>query len=183
MTIIGMDPGMSGAIAFLSESGELIGVEDMPIFTRIRRVGGKDQKKNHVNVHVLGDMVRQHVADGSSAIIELVGPMPRDGAMQAFQFGFGAGALHGVCGALGLSIRTATPQAWKKHFGLLKADKGASRHLATRRFPARADLFKRVKDDGRAEAVLIALYYFEARITPERFDAMTAGDGPESLVF
>lgn len=158
MTIISIDPGMSGAIATLADDGSLIEVTDMPVFAVVKRVGGKDRTKNHVNVHELGNVLARAGAD--EAVIELVGPMPRDGSMQAFQFGFGVGAIHGACGALGLRIETVTPQKWKKHFGLT-ADKGQARQLATRRFPAHADLFKRVKDDGRAEAALIALYHFE----------------------
>lgn len=163
--IIGMDPGMSGAIAILSDDGDLLTVTDMPVFAVVKRVGGKDRTKNHINVHDLGNILRPYAEHGATVAIEQVGPMPRDGAMQAFQFGFGAGALHGACGALGFGIVTVTPQRWKKHFGLT-SDKGGSRQLATRRFPAHADLFKRVKDDGRAEAVLVALYHHETRHAP-----------------
>lgn len=159
--IIGMDPGMSGAIAVISDTGELIGVHDMPTFAVVKKVAGKDRTKNHINVHELGALLRPH--QGSFAMIEHVQGIQGDGAMQAFQFGFGAGALHGACGALGFEMDTVTPQKWKKHFGLINGTKGASRQIATRRFPAHADLFKRVKDDGRAEAVLIALYHHETR--------------------
>src|SRR5690606_4249828 len=141
-TIIGCDPGVHGAIAILSDTGELISVEDMPVFAVVKRVGGKDRTKNHINVHALGNMLRPHMASQVAALIEHVGPMPRDGAMQAFQFGFATGALHGAFGALGFGIETVTPPKWKKHFGLT-SDKGGSRQLATRRFPAHADLFKR----------------------------------------
>lgn len=160
MTFIGCDPGVHGAIAILSDAGELISVEDMPVFAVVKRVKGKDRTKNHVNVHDLGNMLRPQMASSVSAVIEHVGPMPNDGAMQAFQFGFATGALHGALGVLGFGLETVTPQKWKKHFGLT-SDKGGSRQLATRRFPAHADLFKRVKDDGRAEAALIALYALE----------------------
>lgn len=160
--IIGMDPGMSGAIAIISGAGELVSVTDMPTFAVVKRVGGKDRTKNHINVHDLGNVLRPMIDFGATAVIEYVGARPTDGSAQAFQFGFGAGALHGACGALGFGIETVTPQKWKKHFGLT-ADKGGSRQLATRRFPAHADLFKRVKDDGRAEAVLVALYHHETR--------------------
>ena len=157
--VTGIDPGMSGAIAFLAADGSLIDVVDMPVFAVTKRVGGKDRTKNHINVHSLGSLIRAHDT-AALTVIEHVGPMPRDGAMQAFQFGFGAGAIHGACGALGMRIETVTPQKWKKHFGLT-ADKEQARQLATRRFPAHADRFKRKLDAGRAEACLIALYHFE----------------------
>lgn len=160
MAIIGMDPGMTGAIAIMADDGALLDVVDMPVFEVVKRVGGKNRTKRHVNVHELGDTLAR--AGAATAIIEQVGPMPRDGSMQAFQFGFGAGALHGACGALGLAIETVTPQAWKKHFKLT-ADKEQARQLVVRRFPAHADRFKRKLDAGRAEAVLIALYLVETR--------------------
>lgn len=157
---IGVDPGMSGAIAFLAEDGSLIDVVDMPVFAVIKRVGGKDKTKNHINVHDLGNLLRPNLE--GEAVIEQVGARPADGAMQAFQFGFGAGTIHGACGALQMRIETVTPQKWKKHFGLT-ADKEQSRQLATRRFPGQAHLFKRKMDSGRAEAALIALYHHETR--------------------
>lgn len=157
--ITGIDPGMSGAIAFLAAEGSLIDVVDMPVFAVTKRVGGKDRTKNHINTHDLGDVLRSHGAE-STAVVELVGARPTDGSSQAFQFGFSAGAIHGACGALGLRIETVTPQKWKKHFGLT-ADKEEARQLATRRFPGMAHLFKRKMDAGRAEAALIALYHHE----------------------
>lgn len=165
---IGMDPGMSGAIAVLSADGDLLEVVDMPTFAIVKRVAGKDRTKNHINVHELGGLLRKY--PGAFAIIEQVGAMPKDGAMQSFQFGFGTGALHGACGALAFEMDTVSPQRWKKHFGLINGTKGASRQIATRRFPSHADLFKRVKDDGRAEAVLIALYHHETRSAPAAAD-------------
>lgn len=160
MHVIGMDPGMTGAIAVLALDGELAQVFDMPVFAVERRAGGKTKTKRHVNVHELGTILQAY--PGSVAVIEQVGPMPRDGSMQAFQFGFGAGALHGAAGALQLRIETATPQAWKKHFRI-GADKDQARQFATRRWPAQASLFKRKLDAGRAEAALIGLYLLETR--------------------
>lgn len=157
---VGVDPGMSGAIAFLAVDGSLIDVVDMPVFVVTKKVGGKARNKSHINVHDLGDLLRPH--SGCEAIIEQVGARREDGSSQAFQFGFGAGAVHGAVGALQMPIETVTPQKWKKHFGLT-ADKEQARQLATRRFPARADLFRRKMDAGRAEAALIALYHHEIR--------------------
>ena len=157
--VTGIDPGMSGAIAFLAADGSLMDVVDMPVFAVTKRVAGKDRKKSHINVHELASVIDKH-GTGAQAVIELVGARQGDGVSQAFQFGFSAGAVHGACGALGMRIETVTPQKWKKHFGLA-ADKEQARQLATRRFPAQADKFKRKMDAGRAEACLIALYHFE----------------------
>jgi hypothetical protein len=158
MRTVGVDPGMSGAIAVVSPLGELLNVFDMPVFAVTKRVSGKDRKRNHINVHDLGHILAPYAFE--RVVIEHVGPQPSDGAMQAFQFGFGTGALHGVAGAHSMQIETVTPQKWKKHFGI-SADKNEARQLATRRWPQSAELFKRVKDAGRAEAALIALYVIE----------------------
>jgi crossover junction endodeoxyribonuclease RuvC len=56
-----------------------------------------------------------------------------------------------------LPMTLVTPAKWKSYLGLNK-DKGLSRSLASQRWPAQADLFKRVKDDGRSEACLLALF-------------------------
>jgi crossover junction endodeoxyribonuclease RuvC len=160
MRVIGCDPGMSGAIAVLSPDGSLLSLHDMPVFAVVRRVGGKDRIRRHVNVHELGGLLQPYV--GERAVIELVSAQPTDGAIQAFQFGFSAGALHGAVGALGMRLETVRPQEWKKHFGL-PADKNAARQLATRRWPVFAEKFKRVADAGRAEAALIGLYAIETQ--------------------
>jgi crossover junction endodeoxyribonuclease RuvC len=77
-----------------------------------------------------------------------------------FRFGETYGATQMAVAAHGMVMQYVPPTTWKKHFKLSR-DKGVSRGLATQRFPDCADLFKRVKDDGRAEAALIALYGLE----------------------
>jgi len=167
LNVIGMDPGVHGAIAVLSAEGNLLSVVDMPIFEIKKMVRGKETTRRKVNVHGVGSILRE--AGQSRAVIEDVNAMPNDGAMQAFIFGFSAGALHGAVGALNLQLATVRPQPWKKHFGL-SADKNAARQVATRRWPEFADQFKRVKDAGRAEAALIGLHSIETS------NAATAAD-------
>jgi crossover junction endodeoxyribonuclease RuvC len=147
-SIIGIDPGVSGAIAFVSEDGELQQVFDMPVF--------KIKGKSKLDVHQLGTILRQ--AGEGRAVIELVGAMPGQGVTSMFTFGFATGALHGAVGALSMPLETVTPQKWKAHFRLGK-DKDEARQLATRKWPHGP--FSRVKDAGRAEAALIALYAIE----------------------
>jgi len=79
------------------------------------------------------------------------------GVRSAFNFGCGYGQLLGVLGALGVRHESVTPSTWKRWFKLSR-DKEESRAKAIQLFPQRAELFKRRKDDGRAEAALIALY-------------------------
>lgn len=142
-TIIGIDPGFSGAIAILSDT---LAVHDMPT------VPAAKGRTELAHPSVL-DLLR---VDGE-VWIERVNAMPGQGVSSSFRFGQGFGALEMACAANRLPIRYVTPSVWKKYFGLSKV-KGASRSLAMQRFPGQAHLFQRVKDDGRAEAALIALY-------------------------
>src|ERR1700735_2442275 len=92
------------------------------------------------------------------AYIEDVGPMPREGSVGAFSFGRGGGVLEGAIAALGIPYSFIRPAEWKRIVGIKSgANKDASRSLAIRTWPAQARQFARVKDDGRADACLIAL--------------------------
>lgn len=145
---LGIDPGVSGAVAVVNDAGELVQVVDMPVF----KIGGKSK----IDVHQLGDILAR--AGGDKAVVELVGAMPGQGVTSMFTFGFATGAVHGAIGALGLPLDTVTPQKWKAHFRLSK-DKDEARQLATRKWPHGP--FARKMDAGRAEAALIALYAVE----------------------
>lgn len=151
--VIGIDPGITGAIALVSDDGVFVACWDMPVF----RIKGKSK----IDVHQLGGILRAANYDQPSAMIELVGAMPGQGVSSMFTFGFATGTLHGAVGALSIPLDTVTPAKWKAHFGLSK-DKDAARQLATRKWPHGP--FSRVKDAGRAEAALIALYAIETNI-------------------
>ncbi len=146
--IIGIDPGFSGAIALLSSAGTLE-VWDMPIVADLK---GRPVLNLYELYKLLSPKAKKTVA-----VLEQVASRPGQSAPSTFRFGQGYGALEMGLAAHQIEKRTVTPAKWKKHFGLSK-DKGASRGLAIERFPKHADLFKRVKDDGRAEAALLALY-------------------------
>ncbi len=144
MTVImGIDPGISGAIAFYHTVVSRVAVADMPVVGR------------EVNAAELARMIRINQPD--FAVLESVHSMPRDGGASAFSFGRNYGDVRGVIGALGVRLYFVTPQKWKKHFSLT-SDKEQSRLRAIRMFPAVAESFKLKKHDGRAEAALIALY-------------------------
>jgi crossover junction endodeoxyribonuclease RuvC len=152
-TILGIDPGLSGAIACVI-NGELLAVEDMPTFSEIR--GRKTI--NTVNANAVASIMREFALanlETPTVVIERVHATPQMGVTSAFSFGDGYGVLRGVTAALGYPVTFVAPNVWKKAMGLT-ADKGGSRRLATERWPACADLFARVKDDGRAEAALLA---------------------------
>ena len=142
--IMGVDPGLSGAIAFyFPRHPERVSVEDMP-------VAGGD-----IDCVTLAGRIRQFAPD--LAIVEAVHAMPKQGVSSTFRFGAGYGAIRGVLAALDVPTHLVTPGAWKKHFRLT-ADKEQARALALRLFPAVGERFSRKKDDGRAEAALIARY-------------------------
>lgn len=92
--------------------------------------------------------------------VELVNAMPDQGVTSMFNMGKGLGIWLGIIAALGLPSVHITPVVWKK--AMLTAgsgqDKGASILHALRLFPNAADYLTRKKDDGRAEALLIAAY-------------------------
>ena len=144
--ILGIDPGKSGALALLHPDGWLVDVVDMPSVTGA----------------ALGAQVADLLADFSPdtvgvAWVEKVHSMPKQGVASVWTFAEGYGSLLGALGALRVPVHHVTPQAWKKAEGVT-ADKSTSRQRACELWPTESHRFARVKDDGRAEACLIARY-------------------------
>lgn len=157
MLIYGIDPGFTGAIALYwpDDTGK-IEVHDMPVM--------KNPKgKTIINPHGVLDILANEGSGKSLAVIEQVGAMRGQGVSSMFRFGQGLGVVEACAAASKLPLQYVTPAKWKKHFGLTR-DKGVSRGLAMQRLPDYASEFSRAKDDGRAEAVLIALYAAETMI-------------------
>jgi len=155
--ILGVDPGKSGAIAGLSLNGRLIGVDDMPVVGPIISPVLLDQ--------LVHNYVDPLVDRPGTAVIEDVHAMPKQGVSSVFSFGRALGVVEGVVAGNGFAVQYVSPAKWKRQLGLTN-DKGTSRRRAIELWPERADWFKRVKDDGRAEAALIAyhwLHYGEGR--------------------
>jgi len=145
MCIMGVDPGLTGAIAFyFPDHPERVSVEDMPV------AGGR------LDAVTLTRRIRQFSPD--LAVVESVHAGKGWGNGVTFSFGEGCGVVRGVLGALEIPTHMVTPPSWKKHWRLLKAEKDDSRALALRLFPSVGSHFARKKDDGRAEAALIARY-------------------------
>ena len=141
---IGIDPGATGAIAVLN-GPDLLWVEDMPY------------ADGEVLAPVLANLVLS--LDGPRrAIVEKAQAMPGQGIAGACRYCRGSGVIVGVLAALDIPFETVRPNQWKKAAGLIGADKAASRRRAIELWPAQADRFARAKDDGRAEAALIARY-------------------------
>jgi crossover junction endodeoxyribonuclease RuvC len=151
--VIGIDPGISGAISIFNwETQSLHEVIDMPT---LEMDSGKT-KKRHISATALRDILVCFL--DSHVVIERVGAMPGQGVTSMFNFGRSAGIIEGVVAALQIPHTYVTPQTWTKAVGRA-AGKDASRMRAMELFPAKADLFKRAKDDGRADAALIAYWY------------------------
>jgi hypothetical protein len=150
--ILGVDIGSHGAVAILSEAGDLLEVFDMPCL--------EDGPKGRpaVNAALLAQIVA--AAGAALAYVEQVGPRPTDGSVQAFAFGRCKGAVEGVLAAHGVPVAFLTPPVWKRLVGIgpgRAGAKDAARSEAIRRWPGKAALFGRIRDDGRAEAALIAV--------------------------
>ncbi|MFQ5510167.1 MAG: hypothetical protein ACE5FN_12665 [Leptospirillia bacterium] len=148
--VVGIDPGVSGAVAEYHPDGRLY-TYDIPTFELITR----GRRRRYVNAAALAELLVDPYP--AHVFVEQVGSRPGESPRAAFSFGEGFGVIKGVLGTLGIPVTFVRPQVWKKALGIT-ADKGQARQRATELFPANAESFKRVKDDGRAEAALIAWY-------------------------
>lgn len=150
MRILGIDPGASGALAVV-EAGKLVELHDMPT-VQIKR-GSREVRE--VNAPLLGMLVSTLNAD--AAYLEQVGAMPGQGVSSMFAFGRAVGVLEGVLGALGIPATKVPPQTWQRAMKV-RGGKDGARERAMQMYPVNAEAFARKKDDGRADAVLIASY-------------------------
>lgn len=152
--IIGIDPGLKGALAALTTLGDLT-VHDMPVLTIERGGKSKSEVDTASLVLTLGRW-RNQCAD-LHAVIEKVGAMPGQGVTSMFSFGRSVGQIEGVLAGLQIPVTYVTPQAWQKALSVPKGKDG-SRLRASQIMPAYAGEWRRAKDDGRAEAALIAMW-------------------------
>jgi hypothetical protein len=150
----GIDPGLSGAVATLID-GEPGPILDMPT----RKVGDWNEVAADLLSQFIREQRREHAGAYVSACVEKVGAMPTDGATSAFRFGESSGRVKAVLEVHGIPYTRAIPAVWKNRFGLKGQGKDAGRLLAIRRFPSVADQLARKKDDGRADALLLALWH------------------------
>lgn len=151
MIYIGIDPGASGAIAAIDENYRIIGTYKMPLMDS--PVAGK-KMVNAKAIDYFMENITQNLL--CVATIEQVSAMPGQGVTSMFSFGMSAGIAIGVTSLYVDELNFVRPQVWKKHFGLIKADKEASILKAREVFNA-----PEIKHDGIAEALLIAAYSLE----------------------
>ena len=151
MIVVGIDPGLSGAIAVLDVSNKLLAIHDMPTVS----IKSGKSVKNQLSEAMLAGILRRVKAE--HAYLEFVSAMPGQGVSSMFNFGMGYGAIKGVLAALEIPFSTVTPVKWQRDLSVVKGKEG-NRLRAAQLFPEYAHLFTRVKDDGRADAALLAYW-------------------------
>jgi crossover junction endodeoxyribonuclease RuvC len=151
--VLGVDPGLRGALCLLDVSDRSITVFDMPV---------TDGRVDPAKLASIVDLCK--IRGEICAAVELVSSMPRQAS--AFPFGVSAGVVHGVLGALGVPYVLIPPSQWKPAMGLRRMsdetqdqNKTRARELAGKLWPSHTELFRRVKDDGRAESALLGRYH------------------------
>jgi crossover junction endodeoxyribonuclease RuvC len=155
-TFIGIDPGKSGAVGIIrsGENGLVVEAFDTPTMK-----AAKGTKNSYDVPGMLALITKAKEGGPVYAMLESVHSMPGQGVSSTFDFGKGFGIWIGILAALKVPYTLVSPVRWKKAMlADMTQDKGVSRTRAKQLFPDQANLFSLVKDDGRAEAVLMAEY-------------------------
>ena len=162
MKIIGIDPGLSGAIAVL-ENNKVLNIFDIPVMSEGKK--NKRQLNSAFLVNLLKENINQE--EEVAVVIEQVNAMPGQGVTSMFNFGQTFGALKGICAALELPIFLVRPSKWKKHFELINSSKDASRTKTIEMYPKLSNQLSKKKDVNKSDAILIARFFSETRLTEE----------------
>jgi len=159
MKIIGIDPGLSGAIAILKDN-KVLEIFDIPVMSE-----GKKNKKQ-LNSAQLVNLIKENTINDEdvAVVVEQVNAMPGQGVTSMFNFGQTFGAIKGVCAALKLPIFFVRPSKWKKHFELINSSKDASRTKTIEMYPSLSSQLAKKKDVNKSDAILIARYFSETRV-------------------
>ena len=157
MLIIGIDPGISGSICFFKD-GRILEVIEMPVMTE-----GKKNKKQVNGAQIYNEFLKRinNKDHDVRVVIEQVSAMPGQGVTSMFNFGQSFGILKGICSAMQLPMFFVRPAKWKKYFNLINSQKDASRTRAIEIFPYFSTQLSKKKDANKADAILIASFYYE----------------------
>ena len=158
MLVIGIDPGISGSICFFQD-GKIIDVVEMP--TMIEGKKNKKQVNGSQIFNEISERIKKIDKKDIKVIIEQVSAMPGQGVTSMFNFGQSYGILKGICSAMQLPMYFVRPAKWKKYFNLINSEKDASRTKAIEIFPYFSTQLSRKKDNNKADAILIASFYYE----------------------
>ena len=153
--IVGIDPGVSGAICIL-RNGKVTMTCDMPIM-----VDGTKSKRQVNAAELANILINEKIGEQDKIILESVSAMPGQGVTGMFSFGQSFGVIKGVCAALKLPLHLVRPVKWKKDFNLLNSEKDASRTKVIEMYPYISSKVSKKKDANKADAILIAKYFFE----------------------
>ena len=164
MLIIGIDPGISGSICFFQD-GKIIDVVEMPTMTEGKK--NKKQVNGSQIFNEISEKINKLDKEEIKVIIEQVSAMPGQGVTSMFNFGQSFGILKGICSAMQLPMYFVRPAKWKKYFNLINSEKDASRTRAIEVFPYFSGQLSRKKDSNKADAILIASFYYETYKTEE----------------
>ena len=162
MKIIGIDPGLTGAIVIM-QNNKVLDIIDMPVMAE-----GKKNKRQ-LNSAQLVSIIKKNIVSNEevAVVVEQVNAMPGQGVTSMFNFGQTFGAIKGVCAALELPIFFVRPSKWKKHFELINSSKDSSRTKAIEMYPKLSNQLAKKKDVNKSDAILIARFFSETRLTEE----------------
>ena len=158
MLIIGIDPGVSGSICFLKD-GKILDVIEMPVMNE-----GKKNKKQVNGAQIYNEITKKINRNSETnirVVIEHVTAMPGQGVTSMFNFGQSFGVLKGICSAMRLPMFFVRPAKWKRYYNLINSEKDASRTRAIEIFPDFSSQLSKKKDSNKADAILIASFYYE----------------------
>ncbi len=158
MLIIGIDPGISGSICFY-EDGKIVDVIEMPTMAEGKK--NKRQVNGSQIYNEISKKINKALDKDVRVVIEQVSAMPGQGVTSMFNFGQSFGILKGICSAMKLPMYFIRPAKWKKYFNLIKSEKDASRARAIEIFPYFSSQLSKKKDSNKADAILIASFYYE----------------------
>ena len=159
MRIIGIDPGLSGAIAVL-DNNKVLKIYDMPVMAEGKK--NKRQLNSAQLVNIIKENIENH--EEINVVVEQVNAMPGQGVTSMFNFGQTFGAIKGVCAALNLPIFFIRPSKWKKYFELINSSKDSSRTKAIEMYPSIANQLSKKKDVNKSDAILIARFFSDTRL-------------------
>ena len=158
MLIIGIDPGITGAICFF-EDGKIIDVVEMPNMAEGKK--NKRQVNGAQIYHEISKRIKNIEKKDIKVVIEQVAAMPGQGVTSMFNFGQSFGVLKGICAAMQIPMYFVRPAKWKKYFNLINSEKDASRTKAIEIFPHFSTQLSRKKDSNKADAILISSFFYE----------------------
>ena len=141
------------------QDGKIVDVVEMPTMTEGKK--NKKQVNGSQIVNEILEKIKELDKREIKVVIEQVSAMPGQGVTSMFNFGQSFGILKGICSSMQLPMYFVRPAKWKKYFNLINSEKDASRTRAIEIFPYFSNQLSRKKDSNKADAILIASFYYE----------------------